>query len=66
MPTFGKPAASTALPHPPKTSHKVPMNSAVIFFCNDIFFSPCKLFGNGALPGTRGVHVQFWNFYRIG
>src|ERR1700676_3180442 len=29
IPVFGKPAASTALPHPPKTSQKVPINSAV-------------------------------------
>src|SRR5471030_1504554 len=29
MPTLGNAAASTALPHPPKTSHPVPMNSAV-------------------------------------
>src|SRR5215203_5840191 len=29
MPTEGKAAASTALPHPPSTSHKVPKNSAV-------------------------------------
>ena len=29
MPTAGNAAARTALPHPPKTSQKVPMNSAV-------------------------------------
>jgi hypothetical protein len=29
MPTFGNAAANTALPQPPKTSQKVPMNSAV-------------------------------------
>src|ERR1700682_2902613 len=28
MPRPGKPAASTAAPHPPKTSQKVPKNSA--------------------------------------
>ena len=28
MPTSGKAAASTALPQPPSTSQKVPMNSA--------------------------------------
>src|SRR5579864_9198663 len=28
MPTLGTPAASTAEPHPPKTSQKVPKNSA--------------------------------------
>src|ERR1044071_7746409 len=34
MPISGNLAASTALPHPPKTSQKVPMNSAVSFFDN--------------------------------
>src|SRR3954470_242825 len=29
IPTLGKPAASTALPHPPKTSQKVPNTSAM-------------------------------------
>src|SRR5215510_9727291 len=29
IPTVGNPAARTALPHPPRTSHNVPMNSAV-------------------------------------
>src|SRR5271163_3080385 len=28
IPTLGKPAAKMALPHPPKTSQKVPINSA--------------------------------------
>src|ERR1700759_582137 len=31
MPTSGTPAASTALPQPPSTSHIVPRNSAAIF-----------------------------------
>src|SRR5215831_12708629 len=31
IPTWGKAAASTALPHPPKTSHSVPRNSAESF-----------------------------------
>src|ERR1700684_2191047 len=31
MPRCGKPAASTALPQPPKTSQKVPKNSAARF-----------------------------------
>src|SRR6187549_3089764 len=30
MPTFGKAAASTALPQPPSTSQNVPMNSATM------------------------------------
>src|SRR5690348_393248 len=32
MPTCGKPAAITALPHPPKVSQNVPMASAASFF----------------------------------
>src|SRR5262245_38874947 len=32
MPTWGKPAAITALPHPPKVSQNVPMASAASFF----------------------------------
>src|SRR5258708_37954164 len=32
MPTFGKAAASTALPQPPRTSQNVPTNSAASFF----------------------------------
>src|SRR5690606_12987434 len=32
MPTSGNPAAITALPQPPSTSQKVPMNSAPYFF----------------------------------
>src|SRR5579863_10310331 len=31
IPTWGKAAASTALPQPPSTSQKVPMNSAASF-----------------------------------
>src|ERR1043165_9770730 len=34
MPISGNLAASTALPHPPKTIQKVPMNAAVSFFDN--------------------------------
>ncbi len=32
IPISGKPAANTALPHPPKTYEKVPKNSATFFF----------------------------------
>src|SRR6478735_9167101 len=32
MPTFGNPAAMTALPQPPKVSQKVPIASAAYFF----------------------------------
>jgi hypothetical protein len=34
------PAASTALPQPPKTSQKVPINSATTFLANGIVASP--------------------------
>src|SRR6185437_11272557 len=34
IPTCGNAAASTALPQPPKTSQKVPMNSAASFLVN--------------------------------
>jgi hypothetical protein len=40
IPSFGKPAASTALPHPPKTSQKVPKNSAPNFFESGIEKAP--------------------------
>jgi hypothetical protein len=36
IPTAGNVAASTALPHPPSTSQKVPRNSAKSFFEVDI------------------------------
>jgi hypothetical protein len=39
MPTPGKAAASTALPQPPNTSQKVPMNSAPNRFDSDMAFS---------------------------
>src|SRR5690606_10454867 len=35
IPNSGKPAASTALPQPPRTSQKVPMSSAVQRFDNE-------------------------------
>src|SRR4051812_12037873 len=38
MPTFGNAAARTALPHPPKTSQNVPMNSAIALLPKDITF----------------------------
>src|SRR5712692_6555855 len=43
IPTFGKAAASTALPHPPRTSQNVPRNSAVHRFVSDMKFSFQKL-----------------------
>jgi hypothetical protein len=41
IPKPGKAAASTALPQPPKTSQKVPMNSAKHRFESDMDFPPC-------------------------
>ena len=37
MPTLGNVAAKTALPHPPRTSQKVPKNSAPYFFIRSSF-----------------------------
>jgi hypothetical protein len=48
MPTFGKPAASIALPHPPKTSQNVPINSAKFFF--SLFFLFSYSFGFSVSP----------------
>src|SRR4051794_19630183 len=36
IPRFGNAAARTALPHPPKTSQNVPINSAVALLLSDI------------------------------
>src|SRR5437773_1604205 len=41
MPTTGTAAASTALPQPPKTSQKVPMNSAAMRLLSDTRSSFC-------------------------
>jgi hypothetical protein len=45
MPTFGNAAARTALPHPPKTSQNVPMNSAIALLLKDIMFLSFYPFG---------------------
>jgi hypothetical protein len=37
MPTFGNAAAKTALPHPPRTSQKVPKNSAPYLLISSSF-----------------------------
>src|SRR5262249_53128814 len=39
MPTLGNAAASTALPHPPRTSQNVPKNSAPSFLPSDMYAS---------------------------
>ena len=68
MPSPGKAAASTALPQPPKTSQKVPMNSATALFVSDIGTSSGRVrqnrygpnyiyrdrFGDHLAPGERG------------
>jgi hypothetical protein len=41
MPTSGKAAARTALPHPPRTNQNVPMNSATYFFMGFPFRKNC-------------------------
>jgi len=45
IPTSGKLAAITALPHPPKTSQNVPINSAPYFS----LYSPCSLWFDSSL-----------------
>src|ERR1700733_2622199 len=39
IPTWGKAAARTALPHPPSTNQNVPMNSAASFLVNGMNYS---------------------------
>src|SRR4030095_12682984 len=54
IPTLGNAAASTALPQPPRTSQKVPMNSATVLFPRDAcaMASPVP----GASPGVASHH----------
>src|SRR6476619_7491756 len=72
MPTCGKPAAMTALPHPAKVSQNVPIASAAYFFvfmwasplicCRDAQNS-----GNGPDPGvpTSQIRAEQRQFCRI-
>src|SRR6202789_4357397 len=62
IPTWGKAAARTALPHPPSTSQNVPMNSAASFLVSgmsdsclfDLFiFKCCECLGCTAGPTTK-------------
>ncbi|PYQ24332.1 MAG: sodium:proton antiporter [Acidobacteria bacterium] len=56
MPTWGKAAARTALPHPPSTSQAVPMNSAAALLVMVIgcLLSPCHFLPlPTSLPRTR-------------
>ena len=46
-PTFGNVAASRAVPQPPKTSQKVPMNSAVPLLVRVIFLPAVPMTGVG-------------------
>src|SRR5437870_3400326 len=50
IPRLGKAAASTALPQPPSTSHKVPMNSAVRRLLSSMAIPSCC-----AAPNLRTV-----------
>jgi hypothetical protein len=56
MPKRGNAAASTALPQPPSTSQKVPMNSAASFLVKGITDSCLYIcdFRNGRLTRRRG------------
>ncbi|MPN32678.1 hypothetical protein SDC9_180158 [bioreactor metagenome] len=62
MPTSGKPAASTALPHPPSTNQKVPKNSANSLAIMRSLQTSYETDENGDLPVTpcseRCQHVQ--------
>ena len=39
IPNSGYAAAKTALPHPPRTNQKVPINSAITYFIFVVFLS---------------------------
>ena len=57
MPAPGKLQAKTALPHPPRTSQKVPMNSAKVGF---ICFCFSVWLVDMALPGQcRWLYYSF-------
>src|SRR5258707_14156628 len=54
IPTCGKPAAITALPHPANVSQKVPMASAAYFFLS-MFRSPGLILDGEAKNGSLKV-----------
>ena len=58
MPTLGKAEVSTALPQPPRTSQKVPMNSAVERWDKDIAvlpFNACECRAAAVLARAPGA-----------
>src|SRR5215213_5203750 len=67
MPTCGNAAASTALPHPPSTSHRVPKNSAVNLLLKGISSSPpekknCASARRQNFPLLQGrARTGWWN-----
>src|SRR4051812_32104891 len=59
MPTSGNLAASTALPQPPKTSQKVPNNSATARLAMGMMvLSPLVLLLEESTPAPPGAHHQ--------
>lgn len=56
MPTYGKAAASTALPQPPSTSQNVPIASAVYFLAFMPVFPPAAVSGPGC--ASAGCHCD--------
>src|ERR1039457_661644 len=65
IPTFGMPAARTALPQPPKTSQKVPMNSAMALFAKGIAVS-FSAAGIGSTDRRLGTILPTLTDYTIG
>src|SRR4029077_14851008 len=61
MPTFGNPAARTALPHPPRTSQNVPRNSTL--YC---FISSSYRPRNNPVTNGRSIFREFiFVWYRL-
>src|SRR3954452_25477872 len=63
IPTCGKPAAMTALPHPAKVSQNVPMASAAYFLVStgcspDLLFRINQDSGNGNGPGRAMSQIS--------
>src|SRR6516162_1686876 len=54
IPRFGKPAASTAAPQPPNTSHKVPKNSATTRRGTSFSMGPLPHYDVNTLPVEIG------------
>src|SRR5208282_2274315 len=57
MPTLGKAAARTALPHPPSTNQNVPKNSApYCFICSS--FQLTRATATGQITQNRGAATE--------